>query len=65
MNEASVRARLSAIEEQIRVLKIELASKSRKRKSRRFSDLYGIWKGKVRLSFEEIQEAEVKLKDDL
>ncbi len=65
MNEASVRARLSAIEDQIRVLKVELASKSRKRKTRRFSDLYGIWKGKVHLSFEEIQEAEIKLKDDL
>ena len=65
MNEASVRARLSAIEEQIRVLKVELASKSPKRKARRFSDLYGLWKGKSDFSYEEIKEAEVRLKDDL
>ena len=65
MNEPAIRARLDSIEEQIRVLKGELATKPRKRKKRRFSDLYGLWKGKVHLTFEEIQEAEIKLKDEL
>jgi hypothetical protein len=65
MNEPSVRARLSAIEEQIRILKADLLTKSRNRKPRRFSDLYGCWKGKVNLSFEEIQEAEIRLRVEL
>lgn len=64
MNEPTIRARLTTIEEQIRVLKAELNSKRAKRKPRRFADLYGIWKGKVHLSFEEIQDAEIKLKDE-
>ena len=64
MNEQSIRARLGTIEEQIRVLKGELATKPARKPARRFSDLYGIWKGKVDLTFEEIQEAEIRLKDD-
>jgi len=65
MNEPSIRARLSSIEDQIKVLKAELETKRRKRKPRRFSDLYGIWKGKVDLSLEEMQKAEIKLRNDL
>jgi hypothetical protein len=29
-----------------------------------FAQLYGIWKGKVDLSYEEIKDAEIRLKDD-
>ncbi len=66
MNESTIRARLNAIEEQIKVLKAELDVKPRSgKKTRRFADLYGIWKGKVDLSFDEIQEAEIKLRDEL
>jgi len=65
MNEQSIRSRLDSIEEQIRVLKAELTSRPAKRKSRSFNDLYGIWKGKVDLSYEEITAAEIKVKDDL
>lgn len=66
MNDQSVRARLAAIEGQIRVLKAELRRQPRTKKApRRFADLYGIWKGKVDLSFEEIQQAEIKLREEL
>jgi hypothetical protein len=64
MNEPSIRARLASIEEQIKVLKAELDVKPRRRKPKRFADLYGIWKGKVDLTFEEIKEAEVKLRSE-
>ncbi|MDZ4277580.1 MAG: hypothetical protein U1B78_00420 [Dehalococcoidia bacterium] len=36
----------------------------RKKKRKTFSDLYGIWRGKVNLSYEEIKEAEIHVKDD-
>ncbi len=64
MNEPAIRARLSTIEEQVRVLKAELrgGAKPKRRKSRSFADLYGQWKGKVDLSFEDIQDSEIRLK---
>jgi hypothetical protein len=67
MKDASVRGRLNAIEEQIKVLKAELDAgpkQGRGATPRRFADLYGIWKGKVNLSFEEMQDAEIKLREE-
>ena len=36
----------------------------RKKKRGAFADLYGIWKGKVNLSYEKIKEEEIRIKDD-
>jgi transcriptional regulator with XRE-family HTH domain len=53
----------------LRTAEAEVQDKrSVKRKSQRqgrFSDLYGIWKGKVNLSYEEIRGAEIRLRDEL
>ena len=54
------RAKIRGIEEEIRVLKAQLGPSGKGVK--RFSDLEGLWKGKADFSFEEIQEAEIKLK---
>jgi hypothetical protein len=64
MNEPSIRARLASIEEQIKVLKAELDVKPKRKKPKRFADLYGTWKGKVDLTLEEIKTAEIKLRGD-
>lgn len=58
-----LRAKLASVEEEIRVLKAEVALLAAKPK--RFSDLEGIWQGKAEFSFEEIQAEEFKLKEAL
>ena len=65
MKESSIRSRLNAIEEQIKVLKAEMEAKPPRKAKRRFGELYGIWKGKSQFTYEEIKEAEIKLKDEL
>lgn len=53
---------LASIEEEIRVLKAQVAKPS-KGKVKKFRDLEGIWKGKVDFSFKEVQKAKIKLKE--
>ncbi|HHT9125324.1 MAG TPA: hypothetical protein ACFYD6_05830 [Candidatus Brocadiia bacterium] len=59
----SINAKLASIEEELKVVKAQVAkhapASSRKK---RFVDLEGIWKGKADFSFEEIEEAKIKLK---
>jgi len=58
-------SKITSIEEELKVLKAQLSAKSdEKGKLKRFSDLEGLWKGKTNFSFEDIKEAEVKLKGD-
>ena len=65
MNDATIQARLNSIEEQIRILKAEVVQpRSRKSRARPFAELYGIWKGKVDLSLEDIQTAEIRSRDE-
>mgnify|MGYP001071328361 CR=1 FL=1 len=57
--------KLASIEEEVRLLKAKLAASKRKRgRSKKFSSLEGIWKGKADFSFEEIKQAEIKLKEE-
>jgi len=37
--------------------------KPRKKKRGTFAELYGIWRGKSNLSYEEIKEAQIRVKD--
>lgn len=63
MDTKFIAAKLAEIEEQLRVLRAQLIPKERRPK--KFADLYGIWRGKSDFTYEEIKEAEYKLKDDL
>lgn len=58
-----IHAKLTSIEEELKVVKAQLIrhvpTAGRKK---RFVDLEGIWKGKADFSFEEIEEAKIKLK---
>ena len=51
--------KLGSIEEELRVLRSQLAE-SGKNWRKRFSSLEGIWKNKVNFSFEEIKNAKIK-----
>ncbi len=55
--------RIKELEEELRVLRQRL-SERRSRRPVRFSDLYGIWKGKSHFSYQEIKESEMRLKDE-
>jgi len=62
--EESIAVRLKETEEELRLLRQRLSEKTSKRRTK-FSDLYGIWKGKSNFTYEEIKEAEIRLKDEL
>ncbi|MDI6752022.1 MAG: hypothetical protein QME07_04100 [bacterium] len=56
-----VGSKLVSIEEEIRVLRSQLIGPIKKSKG--FSSIEGIWKGKSNLSFDEIKETEIKLQE--
>jgi uncharacterized protein YfkK (UPF0435 family) len=58
---SSLAGKISSLELQLKVLKGLL--KKKKGKERKLSDLYGIVKDKGDFSYEEIKEAEVKIKE--
>lgn len=55
----SINAKLTSIEEELRVIKAQIPPL---RVKKRFVDLEGLWKGKADFSFEEIEEAKIKLR---
>lgn len=58
-----INTKLSSIEEELKVLKAQLPKyTSISRGKKRFVDLEGVWKGKADFSFEEIEEAKIRLK---
>ena len=63
MDSRLIAARLAEIEQQLKVLRAQLIPEEAKTK--RFADLYGIWRALSNFSYEEIKAAEYKLKDDL
>ncbi len=56
--------KLGSIEEEIRVLRSQLADSGKKRR-KKFTSLEGIWKNKVHFSFEEIKKAKMKSRGDV
>jgi len=62
MHKGSFALEIKGIQAQLDTLR-SLVSLPKKSKS--FADLYGIWKGKVNLSLEEIKEAEFRLPKNL
>jgi len=64
MEATVVKATITGIEEEIKVLKAQLAGLGEKVK-KKFSSLKGLWRGKVSFSFEDIKNAEIKLKEEL
>lgn len=55
-------SRLASLEEEIKVIKSQLAElKLDEAQPKKFSSLKGIWKGKVSFSMEEIKAVEIKL----
>lgn len=66
MNAKFANAKITSIEEELKVLKAQFFKDSGKKgKIQKFSDLEGLWKGKAEFTFEEIQDAEIKLKTDI
>jgi len=66
MTSKPISTSLTSIEEELKVLKAQLHALARPvKKSHSFTDMEGIWKGKVDFVFEEIQQAHVKLRDTL
>lgn len=61
----SIAVRLKETEEELRLLRRHLEEESSKGRPKRFPELYGIWKGKSDFTYEEIEEAEIKLRDEL
>jgi len=66
MTRKPITTSLTSIEEELKVLKAQIHSLARSaRKSHSFTNMEGIWKGKVDFAFEEIQQAHLKLRDTL
>ena len=60
--EQSLITRLKEVEEELRLLRRRLSEKQ-PRPARGVAQLRGLWKGKSHFSYEEIKEAEIRLKD--
>jgi len=62
MKETILKLQIGSMEQQLKVLKTKIA---KPRSQKKFSDLYGIFKGKLDLTFEEIKEYEYSMKNNL
>lgn len=62
MKDTVLKLQIESMEQQLKVLKTKIAKPKSKKK---FSDFYGIFKGKLDLSFEEIKKHEYSIKDIL
>lgn len=59
---SSLASKITSLELQLKVLKGQIKKKEKvKKKVKKFSELYGIFKGKGDFSYDEIKEAEIKL----
>jgi len=66
MTHKPISTSLTSIEEELKVLKAQLHSLEKPvKKNHSFTDMEGIWKGKVDFAFEKIQQAQVKLRNEL
>jgi hypothetical protein len=57
----SLASKIASLELQLKVLKGQVKKKKMTGKEEKFSDLYGILKGKGDFSYEDIKEAEIRL----
>lgn len=57
MTTKTLQSKLNSIEQQIKVLKAQSAGAKEKKKSKKFSSLYGALRGHKPLSYEEIKDA--------
>ena len=65
MTQATLRAVLASLEEEIRLLRQSLKKhpvSSRGNNGKDFSSLKGLWKGKVSFSFQDIKASEMSIK---
>jgi len=62
MKNAVLKLQIESMEQQLKVLKTKLVKSKPQKK---FSDLYGIFKGKLDLTFEQIKKYEYSMKDNL
>ena len=62
MKEALIKLQIESMEQQLKVLKSKIVSS---KKGKTLSDLYGVFKGKMDLSLEEIKEYEYSFKEKL
>jgi len=60
----TLRLQIDSLETQLKVLKSQLSTR-RKSQIKKFSDLKGIWKGKVEFSADDIRKAQLSLEDKL
>jgi len=66
MTHKTISTSLTSIEEELKVLKAQLHSLAKPvKKNHSFTDMEGIWKGKVDFVFEEIQQARINLRNTL
>jgi len=64
MTRKTISTSLTSIEEELKVLKAQIHSLAKPvKKNHSFTDMEGIWKGKVDFAFEEIQQSRVNLRD--
>jgi len=65
MTPKTISTSLTSIEEELKVLKAQLHSLTKpvKKNHHSFTNMEGIWKGKVDFAFEEIQQARVNLRN--
>jgi hypothetical protein len=62
MKETVLKLQIGSIEQQLKVLKTKI---TKPKSQKKFSDLHGIFKGKLDLTFEEIKEYEYSMKNIL
>ncbi|HEX8949419.1 MAG TPA: hypothetical protein VF790_10685 [Dissulfurispiraceae bacterium] len=62
MKDTVIKLQIASIEQQLKLLKTKLA---KPKVSKKLSDLYGLYKGKMDLTLEEIQQYEYSLKGTL
>ncbi|OGC09856.1 hypothetical protein A3J90_00330 [candidate division WOR-1 bacterium RIFOXYC2_FULL_37_10] len=68
-NQSSVFAKIRGLEDEMKIVKMQIISLSSaliepSNGNKAFSSLYGIWKDKSDLSFEEIKSSEINIKDE-
>lgn len=62
MQDTILKLQIKSIEQQLKVLKAKMTEPKTHKK---FADLYGIFEGKMDLTFEEIKKHEYSLRDNL
>ncbi len=66
MTHKAIGTSLTSIEEELKVLKAQINSLAKPvKKNHSFTDLEGIWKGKVDFAFKEIQQARINFRNVL